>query len=148
MKFHRLALMLLVTACPWVVQASPQSDSLARCLADNTTGKDRKDLARWIFLAMSTHPDIGSAARVDPASIPSAQRTVAELATRLLAESCSRETAAVVEADGASGVGMAFEYLGKLAMQELMSNREVNASISGVDRYLDKNRIERAVKAK
>jgi hypothetical protein len=148
MKFRRLALALLITACSWGVQASPHTDALARCLADNTTGKDRKDLARWIFLTMSTQLDIGSAARVDPASIPSAQRTVAELATHLLAESWSRETAAVVEADGASGVGMAFEYLGKLAMQELMSNREVNASISGVDRFLDKNRIERAVKAK
>jgi hypothetical protein len=27
------------------------------CMADSSTGKDRKELARWIFVAMSSHPN-------------------------------------------------------------------------------------------
>jgi hypothetical protein len=148
--FRRLATTLLVAACPWAAQANPNpsTDALAKCLSDNTTGKDRKDLARWIFVGMSTHPEIGSVARADAAAITAAQRTVADLVTRLLADACTRETKLVFESEGSRGMGLAFEHLGKVAMQELMSNREVNASIGGFERYLDKDRIDRAVKAK
>lgn len=38
--------------------AGPYTDALGSCLADNTTGKDRKELARWIFVAMSAHPEM------------------------------------------------------------------------------------------
>jgi hypothetical protein len=148
MMFRRLATTLLMAACPWAAQASLSTDALAKCLSDNTTGKDRKDLARWVFVSMSTHPDMGSVARADAASITAAQRTVADLVTRLLADACAREAKVVVQSDGSSGMGLAFEYLGKVAMQELMSNREVNASISGFERYLDKGRIDRAIQTK
>ena len=33
-------------------------EALSRCLADNTSGRDRKDLARWVFFAMAAHPEI------------------------------------------------------------------------------------------
>ena len=39
-------------------QSTPAGDALGRCLADNTTGRGRKDLARWVFVSMAAHPEI------------------------------------------------------------------------------------------
>lgn len=130
------------------VQASPNTDALGRCLSNSTTGKDRKDLARWIFVGMSAHPEIGTVAKASAKDIETAQRTMGVLFTRLVADQCPREMNAVVQSDGSEGIKIAFEYLGKMAMQELMTNQEVNVAIGGFERYIDKARIDRVVKSK
>lgn len=129
-------------------QASPNSDVLGRCLSDNTTGKDRKDLARWIFVGMSAHPEIGVVARASHKDVEAAQRTMGTLFTRLVADQCSQQMNAVVQSDGTEGIKVAFEYLGRMAMQELMSNQEVNAAMGGFERYIDKVKVDRVVKSK
>ena len=53
---------------------------------------------------------------------------------------------AVVKAHGAEGVKAPFEHLGKIAMEELISNQQVNAVIAGFERYLDKAKVEPIVK--
>jgi hypothetical protein len=42
---------------------------------------------------------------------------------------------------------MAFEHLGKMAMQELMSNQEVNAAMDGFVRYIDKEKLDKVLKS-
>jgi hypothetical protein len=136
---------LLVNGGAW---ATPATDALGRCLTDSTTGKDRKDLATWIFVAMSTHPELATIAKASPADADAAHRTVGALVTRLLADACPSETRAVVQSEGARGMGAAFEHLGRIAMQELITNEQVAANIGAFERYLDKPRIDRAVSAK
>jgi hypothetical protein len=48
------------------VQAQQPADALSTCFADRTSGKDRKDLARWIFLAMAAHPEMKEQATPTP----------------------------------------------------------------------------------
>ena len=40
-----------------VPAASTPIEATKTCLSDNTSGKDRKLLAKWIFLAMAAHPE-------------------------------------------------------------------------------------------
>jgi len=128
------------------VQASPSIDELQKCLSDNTTGKDRKDLARWIFVGMSAHPEIGTIAKASPQDTEAVQRTTGQLFTRLIADQCPNQMRAVVQSDGNQGLKIAFEYLGRIAMQELMSNQQVAESIGGFERYAEKAKIERVIK--
>ena len=127
-------------------QANPTTDALGKCLSDSSTGKDRKDLAKWIFVAMSAHPEIGSISRASPESIESIQRTSAALFTRLISEACPSEMRAVIKSDGTEGIKVSFEYLGKMAMQELMSNAQVSGAIGGIERYVDKAKVEPVLK--
>ncbi|PAS97927.1 MAG: hypothetical protein CGU28_03020 [Candidatus Dactylopiibacterium carminicum] len=129
------------------VQASPATDALSNCLTDHTTGKDRKDLARWIFVAMSAHPEIAAITKSNAADIEATQRTMGELFTRLIAEQCPAQMNAVAQAEGVQGIKLAFEHLGKVAMQELTTNPEVNAAIGGFQRYLDQEKINRALRS-
>jgi len=91
---------------------------------------------------MSAHPEIGAIARPEPATVEAAQRSVGVLLTRLIAESCPSEMRAVVNVDGAAGIRFAFEQLGKMAMQELITNQRVTEAIGGFERFLDKARLE------
>lgn len=127
--------------------ASPTTDALGQCLGDNTSGKDRKDLAKWIFFSMAAHPEISLVAPVPAEPALNSQQVAGLLFTRLMGVSCAKEMRATLTEGGSAGVHIAFEFLGKIAMQELMSNPEVNAAMSGFERFLDAKQIERAMRA-
>lgn len=127
------------------VMAGPQADALSACLSDNTNGKERKDLARWVFLSMSTHPEIRSLTTADAKTRTESQIWMAGLVTRLLSENCAAQTRAAVKSEGSAGMMAAFRSLGELAMGELMTNRDVAASLSGYEQYLDKKKLEAAL---
>jgi hypothetical protein len=123
------------------VHGQSQSD-LARCLADNTSGKDRKELAKWVFLAMAAHPEIKPHASSDIDQVSErSQRFMAATLTRLVVEACPAQTKEAVKQGGAAAMETAFQALGQLAMQELMTNEKVRASMGGFEKYLDKNKL-------
>jgi len=133
---------------PCTCFASPLTDALGQCLADNTTGKDRKNLAKWIFVGIAAHPEMKPIAAAAPKSVETAQRTAAELFTKLIGTSCVKEMRVVIKAEGADGARVAFEYLGKIAMQELMGNKEVSATIGGVERFIDQSKLDSVLRPK
>ncbi|WP_326538359.1 hypothetical protein [Pseudorhodoferax sp.] len=122
--------------------AGPTTEAAAQCLTDNTTGKDRKDLAKWIFVGMAAHPEIRSLSAITPEATEEAQKAMGRIVTQLIGTACAQEMAAAVKADGPTGINAAFEHLGKIAMQELMSNPQVNATIGGFERFIDKKKLE------
>jgi hypothetical protein len=128
--------------------ASPLSDAAGRCLGDNTTGKERKELARWVFIAMAAHPEIKSLSNASAEVGIEASKATARLFTRLIAENCPAEISALVKAEGPQSLRYAFEILGQIAMQELMTNKEVSASLTGFEQYTDRPRIAAVINAK
>ena len=140
-----VAVMVGMFAVPVSAQEDQSANALKQCVADNTSGKDRKELAKWIFLAMAAHPDIKQYANAGPAAVDDSSRTIANLVTRLLTESCVNETRAVVQGGvGSRSFQLAFEGLGQLAMRELMADQSVQASMSVFQRYIDQKRFNDA----
>lgn len=137
-----LALATLLLA-PAAALAGPATAAFATCLADNTTGKDRKELAKWVFVSISSHPDLHQLSAVTPAAHKQVNQTMGALLTRLVTESCAQEARAAVQQDGNQSFEQAFTSLGRLAMQELMTNREVAANINGFVDYMDKEKFQR-----
>ena len=64
--------------------AGSASDALSTCVADSTTGKERKDLAQWFFVAMTAHPDIRPFSNVTDGNRDELDKKMAALATRLI----------------------------------------------------------------
>jgi hypothetical protein len=127
--------------------AAPESQTLSACFADNTTGKDRKILARWVFLGMSTHPEMQDITHVAPDVIDNATKVTAALFTRLTTQSCRNEfRAATLSSGGSSEIQAAFQVLGQLAMQELMTDKNVMTSMSAISKYIDKKALLEALK--
>ena len=145
----RVLMLAAVIAMPTVAQAQPSAQDLSQCLADNTTGRDRKDLARWVFLAMASHPEIKKfTSAAATAGAEEADRTTAALFTRLLSVSCVAQTQAAIKEGGAGSIQAAFQTLGQLAMQELVSDREVKAKMAAFEKHLDQNKINQALSPK
>lgn len=127
--------------------AASSIETASTCLTDSTNGRDRKELVKWIFLAMSKHPEISELASATPANDEESNRRVGKLVTRLLAEDCASEVKAMISEHGPGSLSQAFEVLGRVAMQELMTQPDVNAAFSGLDRFTDQARINRAIGA-
>lgn len=122
--------------------AQAPAGPLASCLADNTSGKDRKELARWVFLAMSVHPEIQQFASPSAAAAQvAANKSMAETVTRLITVSCVAETRAAFRQGGGNAIQLAFQTLGQLAMQEIMTDPKVGETMGAFERYLDHNRF-------
>lgn len=131
-----------------VALAETAGEALGACLADNTSGKDRKDLARWIFTGMAAHPEIRDLSSISDRALTDARQTMGVLVTRLLSDSCAVQARKAIAQDGNAGVVTAFKVLGELAMQELMSNKDVAASIGAYAKYLDQKKIDAALSPK
>ena len=122
--------------------AGPATNALITCMADNTTGKDRKDLARWIFVGMSVHPEIQSLSKVTETDRDQLDRKMAAIVTRLLTENCQVQAKLAMEKEaGEAPLKAAFGVMGRLAMQELMTNPEIQSAFTGFAKYLDTNKL-------
>lgn len=69
------------------------------------------------------------------------------LFTRLVTDNCATERRGAVKAQGPEGVKSAFETLGKMAMQEPMSDPQVAASFGGFERFIEKARMDSVMQA-
>jgi hypothetical protein len=135
---RRFIAVCLLAAIPAVGHAQAPSMDLTTCLADQSSGRDRKDLARWVFLAMAAHPENKEfLAPGVTAAIDRSNRTAAGLFMRLMTESCSAQMKVAVSQGGPKAVEAAFSALGQLAMRELMTNPDVNAAMGSLQEHMD-----------
>jgi hypothetical protein len=142
-------LLCLSFLIPHAAFAATPSETLGTCLVDNTTGKDRKELARWIFVAMTAHPDIRELSAARDEQTIQANKSMASLVTRLLTQNCTTEVRAAMASEGGNtNMFNAFKALGEVAMRELMGNPNVAKSVGDYVQYLDKKKIESVLSTK
>lgn len=123
--------------------AGQATDALIACMTDNTTGKDRKDMARWIFAGMAVHPEIQNFSNVTEIDREELDKKLAAIVTRLLTENCKTQTKLALEKEADEApIKTSFSVLGQLAMQELMSNSKVQTVFTSFAKYLDKEKFK------
>jgi len=144
MRLLPTLLLSLAVLAPLTAQAGPEGDALGTCLTDNSNGKDRKELLRWIFLAISAHPEIRTLSNASEADRTDGDKRMAALMTRLIAENCAPQMRKVMQNDANQGISIAFRKLGEVAMQELMTNPDVAKSIGAFANHVDKKKMEAA----
>lgn len=134
-----LAIMLVV-GLPVIADSS--TNELANCLVDNLNGKERRNLAIWIFLSMAAHPEIKSYSNVNKKDVKESDEFVGKLITRLLTVDCSHSLKKAHSSDPLA-MQKAFELVGKVAMQELMTNQDVMKSLINYAQYADVEKINK-----
>ncbi len=137
-----LAGLLLCNA--WLFSPAFASESaLGSCMVDSMTGKERKEMAKWVFFAMASHPEIKEYSRIPEKAKVATDEHIANVVTRLLAEDCLSEARVGVKQEGQVAIVNAFELVGRVAMQELMTNKDVIQSIGEYAKYLDNKKMGR-----
>lgn len=121
--------------------AGPYADDLSRCLVSSTTDADRALLMKWIFAAMSLNKEVAPYVNMPAAERDKIDRETADLYTRLLTDSCRKQTRDATRYEGPVAINAAFNMLGQIAAQGLFDDPAVAASISGLARYFDNEKI-------
>ncbi len=145
MKFTTFALILFAVAATKVSMtnsyAGVHTNNLSECLVDSTSRLDRLALVNWLYSAASFHPAVKSIASVSRDQLDTANKNSAELFVRLLTESCKEESERALKLEGHASIRDSFNVLGQVASEELFSDSEVLTAASGLDKYLDKQRL-------
>ncbi|MDX1739276.1 MAG: hypothetical protein R3261_13630 [Alphaproteobacteria bacterium] len=144
-NFTALSIIFLTVAvCISPVNAG--APDLGTCLVDSLTGKERKHLAKWIYFAIAAHPEMSSYSNIKQNDRVKIDQYIGTLVTRLLAEDCASEFKSAQKANPIA-LQRAFELVGQVAMQELMTNQDVQASIVSYVKYTDQNKIQEVLAA-
>lgn len=148
MNITKLVIAIFATLVTLPATAGSYTDALSTCVSDNTTGKERKELIKWVFISLAAHPEIRDISNTTAAIRDQASQATAKLVTRLLGETCANQAQSAVQNEGPEALETAFNSLGDIAMRELMSNKEVSASMSDFARYVDQKKLESIFSAK
>ena len=141
-KTIRIAAFAVGIAFGLPAAAQSPADVFANCMIDTLNGKQRKNLAKWIFLSMSAHPEIKPYANASASDIDQSDRYIGRLITRLLTVDCPNELRAAAKSDP-QAVEKAFQLVGKIAMQELTTNQATMRALTNYIRYADQAKIKR-----
>jgi hypothetical protein len=58
------------------------------------------------------------------------------------------QTRSAVQKEGGSALQGSFSVLGQLAMQELLTNQDVNGSVASFEKYVDRAKVQSALTRK
>jgi hypothetical protein len=141
-----LAPLLLLLSLP--VHAQQPGEALSNCFVENTTGRDRKDLAKWVFVAIGAHPEMKAIASISTAASDNASRATGRIFTRLMTETCVKEARATFKTNDPMAFASAFSVLGMIAMQEIMNDEDVSSGLEGIQRYIDTTKIDAVLSGK
>lgn len=139
---------LLPSLCLLCAAPFAQADSIQSttdCLLEKTTREDRKFLVTWVYLAMSKHPEISSLSAITPEREQVINQNVGKTLTRLLTDDCGAQMKTMFTEHGPASIASPFEELGKVAMQELLTNPAVNATFANIGSHMDQERVDRAL---
>jgi hypothetical protein len=120
--------------------AATPAQELGTCLVDTLNGKERKKLAKWIFFSIGAHPEMKKFTNVSYLDTQESDKYIGKLITKILTVDCPSELNAANKSDPLA-VQKAFELVGQVAMQELMSNQETMEAISNYSVYTDEKKI-------
>ena len=139
-KIYLLFAIALSLGASHVSFSATPTQSLGACLVDSLNGKERKQLAKWIYFAIAAHPEISDFSKASSKDIDSTDQYIGGLVTRLLTVDCPTEMKLANDLDPLA-MQQAFELVGQVAMQELMTNENVMSSITGYIKYADMDKI-------
>lgn len=144
-----LSLVLIFTVATSPVLCSAQvSAMLGKCIVARVTPNDRQDLARWVFLSMAAHPEVKVFSGASADSAEAAARKIGVLFTRIMRDECAMEVQEAARSSGPPVVPSAIQFFTQLGVQELMTNREVLATLSAFGQFADREDIDRAARVK
>ena len=133
---------LLLTASAMPAAAGPYADALGRCLIENTSENDRKQLIVWMFSAASQHPVVRDLLVVTPQQVDTANKAMADLTMRLLTEECLDVARKAIRIEGKVTLEQSFNLLGQVAGRELFSSPHVAEAMAGYAGHLDGQKLQ------
>ena len=107
-------------------------------MAKSVSESDQITLVTWIFSAIAMHPSIKQYANISAEQKTQVDSQVNVIVTRLLTQTCRKETVAALKYEGTGFLEKSFSALGEIAMGGLTTNPEVAAGLTSWAANMDK----------
>ena len=137
--FSFVAIMAISNA----THAGLYSDDLSRCLVEKSSEENKTTLTKWMFTALSLHPAVSSMSGVSASDIEISNKEMADMFMDLMTVKCKAEAAKAIKYEGGLAIQQGFMVFGQVAGQSLFQHPKVAASMSGLDKYMDKELLEK-----
>ncbi len=112
-------------------------EALSKCLTMKSTGQDRLTFAGWMVAALASAPQMKGVATLAPGKKDELDRDVARVFTRLIAVDCAEFSRPLMKDRNNSAFRTGGEALGRMAMQELLSNPDAAKAMEAFAKYID-----------
>lgn len=145
-KYLYVISLLIILITPITAIANQTAEKLGVCLADSLNGKERKELAKWMYFAMSAHSTIKPYTKITKKDIDNMNKYVGALITRLMTEDCPQIAKEARKEIGLPAFEYAFGFVGKIAMEELMIEPSVTKAVQSFEPYLDQDKFNQVFK--
>lgn len=122
--------------------AGPFGDEMTKCLVTRTSPQDQTVMLKWIFGAMSQHPDVRAMSGVTLEQATALNEDMSKMISKLMTETCKAETVNAFKYEGYESVTDGFGMLGQVAMQNLMGHPDVIVFLSELNALSDSAKIE------
>ena len=147
MNLTRTILVMAAAMWCWLsishpVYAGPYTDDLTKCIVESTSPQDRIDFVKWMFSAMAKHPAVKSMSSVSEEQRNEISQKIADLFMKLLTETCREKAEKAIKYEGQLAMQNSFQVLGQVAAQELFTNPDVASVLSGLDKYIDTEKLK------
>lgn len=144
----RLIVTVLLLLLTTSAHAGAFADEMSKCLVKSTSAAEKTLLIKWIYAAMSAHPEVMALSNVSSAQAEQFNKEMAQFVTRLLTQRCKTETEQALQYEGEAPFKTSFEVLGKVAMIGLMNDPAVGKYLAGFESHIDENAIKGAFESK
>ncbi len=126
--------------------AGTYGTALSNCIIQATSPEDRNDFVMWMFSAIAQHPSVREQTSISNEIVEESTIKTAKVFERLLTEDCRDETANVIKYEGTAELEKSFNLLGQVAAKELFQNENVAQSLSALEKHIDVQKLEDALK--
>ncbi len=139
---------MVTLAAPNVAHAGPFTDDMARCLVRATSESERVDLVRWIIAAVTVHPGVRGMVGIQEDRRNAETKQAADLFEELIVVRCRSESRDAINFEGESAFEAAFNVLGQVAMQTLMSDPAVNRQMTRLGEVMNTTELEKLLQGR
>lgn len=133
---------VVAIGCIGPALAGPYGDDMAKCLVKSASVADRTDFLKWLFAAISLHPEVQTMVTISAKQRDDIDRNAGTLFMRLLTQSCRVETQQAIRYEGPATIQYAFQVFGQAATSDLLTNATVAEGMKGLNKYLDEQKFK------
>jgi hypothetical protein len=137
-----VAALIVATCVTTSASAGLFADDFARCLVKSSSAEDKTVLIQWIFAAITLNPAVGSISSLSADQRDALNKKTAVLFERLVFTDCHSEAVQAMHNEGDVAMETAFQTLGQVAAQGMLSDPAVTAGLSDLSKHMNKSKWE------
>ena len=146
MKKFMMISLIMIGLCE-TANAGEHAAALSQCLISNTTAADKEVMTKWVFSSLSNHPSLNGMSGVTDAVRSGSDQQMAKLVESFIYDKCYDQLKTAVKNEGPMSIEQSIRSYVEVTGREVMQHPSVAASVTGIAKHLDAQKLFKALMA-